>query len=39
MHLHAQAALAVGAVEGAQGAEHMATFAHDGPARGKVGLG
>ena len=39
MHLHPQAPLAVGAVKGAQGTEHMAAFAHDGPAGGKVGLG
>ena len=39
MHLHPQAALAVGAVKGAQGTQHMAAFAHDGTAGGKVGLG
>ena len=39
MHLHPQAALAVGAVEGTQDTQHMGTFAHDGPAGRKVGLG
>ena len=39
MHLHAQAALAVGAVEGAERPQHMATFADDGAAGRKVRLG
>src|SRR5712691_2511874 len=39
MHLHAPAPLAVGAVEGAERLQHVATFADDGVAGGKVGLG
>src|SRR5262249_27792422 len=39
VHLHPQAALAVGAVEGAECPQHMATFADDGTAGGKVGIG
>src|SRR6266849_4405422 len=39
VHLHAQAPLAVGAVEGAQGAQHVATFADDGMASSEVSLG
>src|SRR5712691_5935182 len=39
VHLHAQAALAVGAVERAQGAQHVATFADNRAAGGEVGFG
>jgi len=39
VHLHAQAPLAVGAVEGTQRTQHVAAFADDGMAGGKVGLG
>src|SRR6266851_1016716 len=39
VHLHAQAALAVGAVEGAERPQHMTAFADDGAAGGKVRRG
>src|SRR4051812_18029771 len=39
VHLHAQAPLAVGAVEGAERPQHMATFADDGAAGNEVSLG
>src|SRR5713101_2183016 len=39
VHLHAPAALAVGAVERAQGAQHVATFADNRAAGGEVGFG
>jgi hypothetical protein len=39
MHLHAQAPLAIGAVEGAERPQHMAAFTDDWAAGGKVGLG
>src|SRR5262249_3681402 len=39
VHLHAQTALAVGAVKGAECSQHMAAFTDDGTAGGKVRLG
>src|SRR5215831_10120622 len=39
MHLHAQAPLAVGAVEGAERPQHVAAFADNRAAGGEIGLG
>src|SRR5215470_17553921 len=39
LHLHAQAPLAIGAVEGAERPQHMAAFTDNRAAGGKVGLG
>src|SRR5262245_56233314 len=39
LHLHAQAPLAIGAVEGAERPQHMAAFTDDRAAGGEIGLG
>ena len=39
MHLDAEAALAVGAVEGAQGTEHVAAFADNGLGNAEISTG